>query len=196
MTSRVDRAEVFRIVLGSITMDRIERVVSSFYVIFVTCLAAGLSDNAAKFCLAFNVSSSISHALYRLVRPAVPNNQPLVGFFTRAVCTSVGVLCAFRLEKSLLVWANCLLGAELVIGSIESLFHRPNRDDIARTDKYRLRTSIVWTVAGLGLVSQLMPGSEMTFWMRGVLFGPRMLEYGLQTLSMGIRGGQNIVFFG
>lgn len=202
LTNPEDSQRILQILLGSITIDRIERVVSSLYVTFVTCLAAGLSENAAKFGLAFNVSSSIAHALYRLLKPAVPENRPLVGFFTRAVCTSLGVFCAFRLEKSLLVWANCLLGAELIISSIELLLLRKSRELPDENDKplsrfdscvRSVRTSVIWSIAGVGLVYQLMPGREMNFWLKGILFGPRMLEYGLQTLSVGIKGSQNRV---
>jgi len=200
-----NRLQTLQIIMDSINLDRVERVCSTLYVTIVTCLAAGLSENAAKFGLGINVSSAISHSLLRVVRPMIPESQPLIRFFARGICASVGILAAFRLEKSLLVWANCLLGAELIISSIEMLLRiqstRKDMEDrtsvVPLATTSRIRTSFIWTIAGVGLMSQIGPGStNMPLWIKGVLVGPRMFEYGLQALSISIKGGEgrSIIF--
>lgn len=200
-----NRVETLRIIFESINLDRLERACSTLYVTVVTCMAAGLSENAAKFGLGLNVSSVISHSLLRIVNPAIPASQPLLRFFARAACASLGILAAFRLEKSLLVWANCLLGAELLINAAELLVRGHSTTDenkeavepvtMAQAALTRIRTTCVWTIAGAGLVVQVMPGNEMPLWVKGVLIGPRMFEYGLQALSVSMKGGDNRQFF-
>ena len=196
-----NRQETSRILFESINLDRLERVCSTLYVTVVTCMAAGLSENAARFGLGLNVSSVISHSLFRIVKPAIPDSQPLLRFFTRAACASVGILAAFRLEKSLLVWANCLLGAELLVSAAELLVKgrsaQPADDQLMSTTSAltRVRTSCVWALAGAGLVVQVMPGNDMPLWIKGVLIGPRMFEYGLQALSVSMKGSDNRQFF-
>lgn len=199
-----ERNEVSRILLESINLDRLERVCSSLYVTVATCMAAGLSEHAAKVGLGLNVSSIISHTLFKLVSPAIPRSQPLLRFFTRAGCASLGILAAFRLEKSLLVWANCLLGAELLVSSFEILLGARKRESIdsevivtptSRSLTSQIRTTCVWVLAGSGLVLQYAPGQDMPIWMKGVLIGPRMFEYGLQALSVSMKGSENKQFF-
>ena len=186
-----DRDMLSRILLDSIDLDRIERVCSSLYVTIVTCMATGLSEHAAKIGLGLNVSSIISQTLFKLVQPALPQSQPLLRFFSRAACASIGILAAFRLEKSLLVWANCLLGAELVVSSLELLLKVRSSPAVPSG----FRTTLIWALAGSGLVIQHVPGSDMPIWMKGVLIGPRMLEYGLQALSVSMKGTDNKEFF-
>ena len=183
-----NRHHLSEVVLESVSIDRLERVFSMIYVTLATCLAAGLSENAAKFGLGINVSTVVSQSLLRLVNPMIPDDQKLMKFFGRAVCASVGILTAFRLEKSLLIWANCLFGAELIISACEHLlFPRAIKD--ADTSDSKFRTSLLWTIAGAGLFVQLAPGqSHMPVLVKGVLFGPRMVEYGLQALSLSLKG--------
>ena len=203
MFSGENRDAAIRILLDSVDLGRIEHVCSTFYVTVVTCLAAGLSENAAKFGLSLNVSSIISHSLNRLVKPLIPETQPLLGFFARATCASLGILAAFRLEKSLLVWANCLFGAELIISAIELTFsrkrhHAPPPGAILVSSSpalVRVRTTCIWGLAGAGLLYQHMPNNEMPFWIKGVLIGPRMFEYGLQAVSLSMKGNETSVFF-
>lgn len=200
-----NRGETLRIIFESINLDRLERACSTLYVTVVTCMAAGLSENAAKFGLGLNVSSVISHSLLRIINPAIPTSQPLLRFFARAACASLGILAAFRLEKSLLVWANCLLGAELLVSAAELIVRGPRTTDdnkeavevvsMAQSALTRIRTTCVWTIAGAGLVVQVMPGNGMPLWVKGVLIGPRMFEYGLQALSVSMKGGDNRQFF-
>ena len=131
----------------------------------------------------------------------IPETQPLLRFFSRAACASLGILAAFRLEKSLLVWANCLLGAELLVGAGELLLGREtsapmdSENSQATTLGSRLRTACVWSVAGSALAFQHWPGNDMPIWMKGVLVGPRMFEYGLQALSVSMKGNDNKQFF-
>lgn len=203
--SEENRVETSRILFESINLDRMERVCSSLYVTVVTCLAAGLSEQAAKVGLGLNVSSIISHSLFKVLQPLIPPSQPLMRFFARAACASLGILAAFRLEKSLLVWANCLLGADLMISAGElALGIRRSRsidredDSIVRVNQSalsRARTTCVWVLAGSGLFLQVMPGADMPVWMKGVLIGPRMFEYGLQALSVSMKGNDNRNFF-
>lgn len=154
-------------------------------------MATGLSEHAAKIGLGLNVSSIISQTLFKLVQPAIPQSQPLLRFFSRAACASIGILAAFRLEKSLLVWANCLLGAELVVSSLELLLKVRSSPAVPSG----FRTTFIWALAGSGLVIQHVPGSDMPIWMKGVLIGPRMLEFGLQALSVSMKGTDNKEFF-
>ena len=167
-------------------------------------MATGLSEQAAKFGLGLNVSSVISHTLFKLVRPAIPESQPLLRFFSRAACASIGIIAAFRLEKSLLVWANCLLGAELLVGSIELLLGARRCESIDSEESItpispsftsRVRSSCVWALAGSSLLVQYAPGSDMSVWVKGVLIGPRMFEYCLQALSVSMKGNDNSQFF-
>jgi hypothetical protein len=189
--------------LESINLDRIERVCSSLYVTIVTCMAAGLSHHAAQVGLGLNVSSIISQSIFKLIGPAIPTNQPLLRFFSRAACASIGILTAFRLEKSLLVWANCLLGAELVISALEILFggrRGPLEADESNqvnacTLKSRIRTSCKIVLAGTSVLIQYAPNTDMPVWVKGVLVGPRMVEYGLQALSVSMKGNENRQFF-
>ena len=193
-----NRHATMQVLVESVNLDRIERVVSTVYVTLVTCLAAGLSENAAKFGLGLNVSSVVSHSLLRLVKPMVPETQPLLGFFARATCASVGILAAFRLEKSLLVWANCLFGAELLVSAIQMILtgRRPNALVPAQPQTMgRVKATCVWTIAGAGLLMQVIPGNSMPFWVKGILLGPRMFEYGLQALSVSMKGSDNRAFF-
>ena len=205
--SEGNRVETSRILFESINLDRIERVCSSLYVTVVTCMAAGLSEQAAKVGLGLNVSSVISHSLFKIVQPLIPQTQPLLRFFARAACASLGILTAFRLEKSLLVWANCLLGADLLVSAGELALGIKRSRSIDREDDSivpvtthsssltRMRTTCVWILAGSGLFVQVLPGSEMPIWMKGVLIGPRMIEYGLQALSVSMKGNDNRNFF-
>lgn len=191
-----NRDMTVRILLDSIDLGRIEHVCSTFYVTVVACLAAGLSENAAKFGLSLNVSSMVSHSLHRVIRPLIPETQPLLRFFARAACASVGIMAAFRLEKSLLVWANRLFGAELIVNALTDSFKKGQQtDQIANPSMERLRTTCIWAIAGSGLVFQVLPGNEMPFWVKGVLVGPRMFEYGLQALSLSLKGSENRAFF-
>jgi hypothetical protein len=173
-----------QVLLESVSMDRVEHVLSTMYITLTTCLAAGLSENAAKFGLGLNVSNVVSQSLMRVLNPMIPDTQPLLKFFSRAACASIGIITAFRLEKSLLIWANCLFGAELIISAFEH-FNSPRAImDKDRSDS-KFRTTVLWTIAGAGLVSQMAPGqSDMPILIRGILFGPRMAEYGLQALSL------------
>ena len=201
-----NRVETSRILFESINLDRIERVCSSLYVTVVTCMAAGLSEQAAKVGLGLNVSSMISHSLFKVAQPLIPQTQPLLRFFARAACASLGILAAFRLEKSLLVWANCLLGADLLISASELALGIRRSRSIDREDDFsaltrsttsltRVRTTCVWVLAGSGLFTQVLPGTDMPVWMKGVLIGPRMFEYGLQALSVSMKGNANSNFF-
>lgn len=164
-------------------------------------MAAGLSEQAAKVGLGLNVSTVISHTLFRIVKPMIPDSQPLLRFFTRAACASLGILAAFRLEKSLLVWANCLLGAELIVGAGQMLLTRQSAVSVDTEEQQtetlvsRVRTVCVWTIAGSALAFQHLPGNDMPIWMKGVLIGPRMFEYGLQALSVSMKGNDNKQFF-
>lgn len=197
-----NRQETGRIILESINLDRLERVCSSLYVTIVTCMAAGLSEHAAKLGLGFNVSSVISHTLFKLIGPAIPRNQPVLRFFSRAACASVGIISAFRLEKSLLVWANCLLGAELLISAFEMLIGIKRCESIDSEQlavdtsvTARMRTTCIWILAGSSMFVQYSPGNDMPVWLKGVLIGPRMFEYGLQALSVSMKGNENRQFF-
>jgi hypothetical protein len=199
-----ERYDVSRILFESINLDRIERVCSSLYVTVATCMAAGLSEHAAKVGLGLNVSSVISRTLFKLVSPVIPTDQPLLRFFSRAACASLGILAAFRLEKSLLVWANCLLGAEMIMSSLEILIGARKRESVDSENVVHstssslishIRTTCVWVLAGSGLVLQYAPGNDMPIWMKGVLIGPRMFEYGLQALSVSMKGNDNKQFF-
>jgi hypothetical protein len=190
-----NRLQTLQILVDSINLDRIERVCSTLYVTIVTCLAAGLSENAAKFGLGINVSSAISQSIFRVIRPMIPEHQPIIRFFARGVCTSLGVLAAFRLETSLLIWANCLLGAELIVSSVELLISSKDNYDEKSLDTSntstlsKIRNSFIWTIAGTGLITQIGPAAtDMPFWVKGVLVGPRMFEYGLQVLSLSLKG--------
>jgi hypothetical protein len=193
------RHAIVRIAFESVNLDTLERTFSTLYVTIVTCMAAALSENAAKFGLGLNVSSVISHSLFRVFKPMIPDSQPLLRFFTRATCASLGIIAAFRLEKSLLVWANCLLGAELLVSSLELILSRkpaPLLNEISpESTLSRIRTSCVWAIAGAGLVVQVLPGNEMPLWIRGVLIGPRMFEYGLQALTLSMKGNDNSQLF-
>jgi hypothetical protein len=199
-----NRPETARILFESINLDRLERVCSSLYVTIVTCMATGLSEHAAKIGLGLNVSSMISHTLFKLIGPAIPETQPLLRFFSRAACASIGILAAFRLEKSLLVWANCLLGAELLISSVELMLGARRCESIdseetvipiAPSFTSRVRTTCVWALASSSLFVQFTPGNEMAFWVKGVLVGPRMFEYCIQALSVSMKGNDNSQFF-
>lgn len=183
-----NRHHVSEVLLESVSIDRLERVFSTIYVTLATCLAAGLSENAAKFGLGINVSSVISQSLLRVINPMIPENQSLMKFFSRAVCASIGILTAFRLEKSLLIWANCLFGAELIISACEHLLYPRAIKDVDTSDS-KFRTTLLWTIAGAGLLMQFAPGqSDMPVLVKGVLVGPRMVEYGLQALSLSLKG--------
>lgn len=190
--------------LESINLDRLERVCSSLYVTVVTCMAAGMSEHAAKVGLGLNVSSVISHTLFKLISPAIPREQPLLRFFSRAACASIGIISAFRLEKSLLVWANCLLGADLLISSFEILIGMRRCGSIDSEEVItnsstsvaaRMRSTCIWILAGSSLFIQYKPGNDMPVWLKGILFGPRMFEYGLQALSVSMKGNDNRQFF-
>ncbi len=199
-----NRSETARIMFESINLDRLERVCSSLYVTIVTCMATGLSQNAAKIGLGLNVSLIISHTLFKFIRPAIPETQPLLRFFSRAACASIGIIAAFRLEKSLLVWANCLLGAELIMSSVELMLGARSCESIDSEETVvpitpsltsRIRTTCVWALATSSLFVQYTPGNEMSIWVKGVLVGPRMFEYCLQALSVSMKGNDNSQFF-
>jgi hypothetical protein len=182
--SPAHRQSLVDVLMESVSTERLEHVVSTMYVTLSTCLAAGLSENAAKFGLGLNVSSAISQSLARVMNPMIPDSQPLLKFFSRAICTSIGIITAFRLEKSLLIWANCLFGAELIISALEHCISPRAILDKDRSDS-KFRTTILWTVAAAGLAVQMAPGQfDMPVLVRGILIGPRMVEYGLQALSV------------
>ena len=58
----------------------------------------------------------------------------------------------------------------------------------------RLRTTCIWILAGSSLLIQYRPGNEMPMFLKGVLVGPRMFEYGLQALSVSMKGNENRQF--
>ena len=187
-----ERHHVTEVVLESVTAERLEHVISTIYVTLTTCLAAGLSENAAKFGLGLNVSTTVTQSLLRIINLMIPTSQPLMKFLCRAVCASVGILTAFRLEKSLLIWANCLFGAELIISTFEHLISPRAIKDKDESESKNFRTILLWTIAGSGLCLQLLPGqSDMPFLVKGVLIGPRLVEYGLQALSLSLKGNNS-----
>ncbi|KAF4662070.1 hypothetical protein FOZ61_002743 [Perkinsus olseni] len=192
---------VLEVVLRTMDTEKLSRAFRNIYTQVLTCLATALSRNAARFGLGMNTASTIVGVVNQFLSPQIKrfeesetgrslssNSRLAIRFTTKGAVAAMAVYIAYKMERSLANWANCLLGAQLLTNCGHELYYRYVVGTAPPAGSSRKLATSVTVIAALGFGYQIRSGplsEDMPFWLRWPLIIPSAVENVLQAVAVG-----------